>query len=122
MIIKIKKRDLLIITGFAVFAILIPLIYAVGENLPRTQFFKVELAISNRNPTINVSNISAVASSEFGTCKNHSPSNTVVIINCSVVLPYFANASGLWVINISVKDIFWGEGRNDTGTFTINTV
>src|SRR3989344_6318919 len=63
MIIKIKKRDLLIITGFAVFAILIPLIYAVGENLPRTQFFKVELAISNRNPTINVSNLTGGASS-----------------------------------------------------------
>jgi len=178
MIIRIKKRNLLIATVFTVFAVLIPLIYAVGENAVRIQSFKVELAISNRNPTINVSNltgggssfsvdtlatgdvkvlisfnvtdadgagninastavvnftlgdtsgqyfsnISAVASSEFGTCNNHSPSSTVVVINCSVVLPYFANASAAWVINISVKDIFGGVGRNDTGIFTINTV
>jgi len=155
-----------------------PLIYSVGENVVRRAGFKVDLVISNRNPTINVSNVtggassfsvdpvatsrvtvlisfnvtdadgaadinastavvnftlggidsglyfanqSFVASSEFGTCFNHSPSSTVVVINCTVVLPYFANASASWVGNISVKDKFGGVGRNDTLRFTINT-
>ena len=178
MIIKIKKRSLIVTIGFLILIILIPFIYAVGENVVRRAGFKVELVITNRNPTINVSNvtggassfsvdpvaastvtvlisfnvtdadgasdinastavvnftlggidsglyftnISAVTTSEFGTCRNHSPSSTVVVINCTVVLPYFANASSTWVGNISVKDRFGGVGRNDTLRFTINT-
>ena len=179
MIIKIKKRDLLIASVFLIFAILIPLIYAqTGGNVVRRAGFKVDLVISNRNPSINVSNVtggassfsvdpisasnaivlisfnvtdadgasninastavvnftlggnagqyyvnqSFVASSEFGTCFNHSPSSTVVVINCTVVLPYYANASASWVANISVKDISGGVGRNDTLRFTYNFV
>ena len=67
-------------------------------------------------------NQSFVASSEFGNCFNHSPSSTVVVINCTVVLPYYANASANWVINISVQDKFGGVGRNDTLRFTYNFV
>ena len=179
MIIKIKKRNLLIVAAFLILAVLIPLIYAqTGGNVVRKAGFKVDLVIQNRNPSINVSNVtggassfsvdpisggnaivlisfnvtdadgaadinastavvnftlggnagqyyvnqSFVSSSEFGTCFNHSPSSTVVVINCTVVLPFFANASAIWVINISVKDKFGGVGRNDTGRFTYNFV
>ncbi len=67
-------------------------------------------------------NESALSTSEFGTCFNHSPSGTVVVINCTVVLPYFANQSSAWAVNISVKDRAGAVGRNDTVTFTISTL
>ena len=173
MIIRIKKRSLLIAAAFLILAVLIPLIYAqTGGNVVRRAGFKVDLVIQNRNPSINVSNVtgfsvdaisggnaivlisfnvtdadgagdinaskavvnftlggnagqyyvnqSFVASSEFGTCFNHSPSSTVVVINCTIILPYYANATNLWVINISVQDRFGSVGRNDTLRFTIN--
>ncbi len=66
----------------------------------------------------NISNTGA----EFGTCTNNSPSSTFVNITCKVVLPYFANASSVWVVNISVRDRVGGVGRNDTLTFTISTL
>ena len=153
---------------------MIPFIYAVGENVVRRAGFKVDLVISNRNPTINVtnstfsldtvaagnvnvlisfnvtdpdgvgqvnaskavvnftlgglssglffSNVSAVASSEFGTCANHTETGGEVVINCTVILPYFTNASATWVVNISIQDTQGGVGRNDTLRFTVNTV
>jgi hypothetical protein len=60
--------------------------------------------------------------SAVGTCYNHSPSATVVLMNCTVKVPYFANASSSWVLNISVEDLAGSIGRNDTVTFTVNTV
>jgi len=175
MIVKIKKRNLVLL----IIAILIslPLVYAAASVVKAS--FKVELVISNRNPTIVVnnitaslgssqfsvdptaagttyvlisfnvtdadnitqinasktvvnftlgtnseyySNISAVASSEFGTCKNTTATITVMIINCTIALPYYANASGNWRINISVQDIYGGIGRNDSAFFTVNVV
>ena len=182
MIIKIKKRNLIESLIFIFYtaaiiltlsAISLPFVFPVTLNTTKLGF-KVELVISNRNPQINVSNvtfsvdpvsassssvlisfnvtdgdgatninastaivnltlgtpgtsqfytnISAVASSEFGTCSNHSPSSTVVVINCTVNLPYFSNASSVWVVNISVKDTNGGIGRNDTLRFTVNSL
>ena len=37
-------------------------------------------------------------------------------------MPYYANASANWVVNITVKDIFGGTATNDTLRFTYNTV
>ena len=174
MIIKIKKRDLLIVSVFLILIILIPIIYAQA-NQPRRASFKVDLVISNRNPTINVSNVSGfavdtvaagnvrvlisfnvtdpdgvgqvnaskavvnftlgglssglffsnvseVTSSEFGTCANHTETGGRVVINCTVILPYFSNASATWVVNISIQDTQGATGRNDTLRFTVNTV
>ena len=66
-------------------------------------------------------NVSAIASSEFGTCGNTTISD-IVVINCTVALPYFVNASANWVVNISVKDKIGGKGTNDTIRFTVNTI
>ena len=70
----------------------------------------------------NYQNISAVSTSEFGTCGNSSDGSTSVTINCTVLLPYFANQSSLWVVNISVKDTDGGSAFNDTLTFTVNSL
>ncbi|MEK6984156.1 MAG: LamG-like jellyroll fold domain-containing protein [Nanoarchaeota archaeon] len=67
------------------------------------------------------SNSSAAADSDLGTCANHTQ-GSIVIINCTVALPYYANASSIWAINISVEDINGNIGRNNTQTFTVNTV
>ena len=67
-------------------------------------------------------NISAVSTSELGTCYNGTDGSTVVQINCSVGLPYFANQSSNWVVNITVKDLGGGIATNDTLRFTINTL
>ncbi len=172
MIIRIKKRNLIAVLILLIASL--PVAYAAYTGFVRGNF-KVELVISNRNPSINVSNvtafsvdpisasaalvlisfnvtdsdgasninastaiinftlgnpgfsqfytnISAVASSEFGTCYNGTDGSTSVQINCTVVLPYFANASSSWVVNISVKDTNGGTGRNDTLRFTYNTL
>jgi len=68
------------------------------------------------------SNISAQSGASFGNCINTSISSTVVMMNCSVVLPYYANASANWFINISIKDLNGGSAVNDSAKFTINTV
>ncbi len=166
--IRIKKRTLSILLTALM---MLPIVYAASTTI--RYGFKVELAITNRNPTINVSNssgfqvdplaggnvkvlisfnvtdqdgagninastavlnltlggssqyyanVSATSSSDQGTCGNYSDGSTVVVINCTVVLPYFANASNLWVVNISVRDIFGGSAVNDTLRFTVNTV
>jgi len=173
MIVKIKKRNLVLL----IIAILIslPLVYAAASVVKAS--FKVELVISNRNPTIVVNNITASlgssqfsvdptaagttyvlisfnvtdadgvtqvnaskavvnltlgtnsewysnvsGSNEMGTCKNTTATSTVMVINCTVALPYYANASGNWRINISVQDTQGGIGRNDSAFFTVNVV
>ena len=168
MLIRLKKR----VVGLCLVLLLLVLPILYGASTTVSKGFKVDLAISNANPTINVSNVSGfsvdpieggssvvlisfnvtdangagdinastavvnftlggypgqfyannsfVASSEFGTCKNHSPSSTVVVINCTVVLPYYANQSSNWVVNISVKDRSGAVGINDTLRFTYN--
>jgi len=58
---------------------------------------------------------------EFGTCFNHTQGNTVVI-NCTVAMQYYDNASSNWVINVSVQDTSGGIGINDTLRFTYNTL
>ena len=67
------------------------------------------------------SNISEQSDSDSGTCFNHTE-NGVVIINCSVWLRYYDNASSNWAVNISVEDTQGAVGRNDTITFTYNPV
>ena len=68
-------------------------------------------------------NISDDGTREFGTCTNSSPSSTVVTISCNVDVPYYANASSNWVLNVSVKDRSGAVGRtNSSGTITINTL
>lgn len=175
MIIKIKKRSLMLLMLAVVISL--PLAYAVA-SVQRVGF-KVELVISNRNPSIvlnnitaaltssqfsvdptatgytnilvsfNVtdpdgvaqvnaskavinftlgdklewySNVSEISTSEFGTCSNSTQTSTVMVINCTVALPYYANASGKWSINISIKDTQGGVGRNDSAIFTVNVV
>ena len=71
----------------------------------------------------NVSNIGV----EFGTCYNHTQpgpgtETARVIINCTVVMRYFNNASANWKINITIKDKNGAVGRNDSGIFTFNTL
>ena len=58
---------------------------------------------------------------EFGTCMNHTQGN-VMIINCTIIMKYYDNASSNWVINVSVKDIAGNNAVNDTVTFTYNTL
>ncbi|MBI2559197.1 hypothetical protein HYW20_07795 [Candidatus Woesearchaeota archaeon] len=181
MIIKIKKKDLIGSLTFifyataiilALSAISLPIVFPITLNTTKLGF-KVELVITNRNPSINVSNVSfsvdplaggnslvlisfnatdqdgasninastAVVnltlagrdgqfytnisssgiSGEVGNCRNHTESAKVVI-NCTVVVPYFANASSTWVVNISIKDINGGTGINDSSRFTVNTL
>ena len=59
---------------------------------------------------------------EFSTCRNASKSSTVVVINCTVTIPYYVNASATWVANISIKDTMGGSAYNDSMIFTVNTV
>jgi len=178
MIIKIKRRNLtyffnlvLIILTLALASL--PLaVYAPTTNTTRIGF-KVELTITNNNPTINIFNVSsfyvdpiaagtaqvvivfnvtdadgagninaskavvnftlgansqfytnasAQATSDQGSCTNSSTATNVVQITCTVNLPYYANASNKWIANISISDINNGVGRNDTVSFTLNTV
>jgi hypothetical protein len=60
------------------------------------------------------------ASSE-GACFNHTES-TIVVINCTVTMHYYDNASSAWVINVSIRDNDNNVGRNDTFVFTYNTL
>ena len=57
----------------------------------------------------------------FGTCGNHTEGTTVVI-NCTVLMRYYDDASSAWVINVSVEDTSGKVGRNDTLTFTYNSL
>ncbi|MBI2542171.1 hypothetical protein HYV80_05670, partial [Candidatus Woesearchaeota archaeon] len=66
-------------------------------------------------------NISDDGTREFGTCYNHTVSTTVVI-NCTVIMRYYDNASSNWAINISVQDLSGAVGRNDTFVFTYNSL
>ena len=66
MIIKIKKRDLLF-ASLPLFTILVlisilsaPIIYSADVNVLQIKGFLVELVISNQNPTIQLSNLSAM--------------------------------------------------------------
>lgn len=175
MIVKIKKRSLILL--LIVIIVSLPLVYAAA-SIVRVGF-KVELVISNRNPTITFNNITtslgssqfsvdptatgatsvlisfnvtdadgvtqinaskavvnftlgafsqwyanvtALSTSEFGTCSNSTQTSTIMVINCTVVLPYYVNASSSWRINISVQDTQGGTGRNDSAIFTVNTV
>ncbi len=54
-------------------------------------------------------------------CANHTEGISV-IINCTVEMRYYDNASSLWKINISVEDINGGIGRNDSFNFTYNSL
>ena len=58
---------------------------------------------------------------EFGTCNNHTQGN-VMIINCTVIMKYYDNASSNWVINVSISDTVGNAGINDTVTFTYNVL
>jgi len=58
---------------------------------------------------------------EPGTCYNHTQ-GTVMIINCTIEMRYYDNASASWVINVSVEDTAGGVGRNDTISFTYNSL
>ncbi|MBI2557708.1 hypothetical protein HYW20_00130 [Candidatus Woesearchaeota archaeon] len=67
------------------------------------------------------------ANSEFGTCYNHTepgPGSEAarMIINCTLLLMYYDNASALWTINASIKDISSSAGINDTLRFTYNSL
>jgi hypothetical protein len=173
MIIKIKKRSLM----FLILAIFMsaPLVYAAASTI--RVGFKIELAISNANPVITITNVTTSLGSsqfsvdptatgntiilisfnitdangisninatkavvnltlggaqwysnvsddggEFSTCKNSSISATVISMNCTVAIPYYVNASGTWMANISIKDLNGGHGYNDSMIFTVNTV
>ena len=54
-------------------------------------------------------------------CANHTEGISV-IINCTVAMKYYDNASSLWRINISVEDMNRGIGRNDSLNFTYNSL
>jgi hypothetical protein len=66
-------------------------------------------------------NISDDGTREFGTCYNHTSGN-IVVINCTIIMRYYDNASSNWVVNISVQDLSGAIGRNDTNTFTYNSL
>ncbi|MBI2134819.1 hypothetical protein HYU09_02435 [Candidatus Woesearchaeota archaeon] len=62
---------------------------------------------------------------EFGTCSNHTltaPEPDVMVINCTVLMRYYDNASSNWVVNVSVQDLGGLVGRDDTVTFTYNSL
>ena len=72
-------------------------------------------------------NISDDGTSEFGTCGNYTAAGpggeaARVVINCTVLMKFYDNASSNWVINVSVKDIDGLTGINDTVTFTYNSL
>jgi len=173
MILKIKKRSL----SFLILALVLSMsvVYAAASTIRLG--FQIQLAISNRNPTITITNITTSLGSsqfsvdptatgtttiflsfnvtdpdgagqinatkavvnltlggsqwysnvsdigtEFSTCKNSSKSSTVVVINCTVTIPYYVNASATWTANISIKDIYGAAAYNDSMIFTVNTV
>ena len=58
MIIKVKKRDLLILSGVLILIILIPYIYSADDVAARKAGFGVWVVISNQNPTnITINNV-----------------------------------------------------------------
>ncbi|MBI2107770.1 hypothetical protein HYT54_01470 [Candidatus Woesearchaeota archaeon] len=65
-------------------------------------------------------NISAQGG-EFGTCSNHTEGSPVrVVINCTVLMKYFDNASSNWIVDARVQDINGATGTNNTHIFTYN--
>ena len=170
MIIKLKKRDLLVISVIFLTFLIVPFVYAAYTGVI-IKGLGGEIWITNRNPTIKLINVTAFqvdptsggativllsfnasdadgvsninaskvvvnftlgvngqwrsnvsdVGVEFGTCYNHTENNANVIINCTVVMQYYDNASSGWVINVSIKDINGGVGRNDSnGTILYN--
>jgi len=175
--IRVKKRNLIAFSLILTFTLIsiATVVYAQGLTLKSN--FKVELAISNRNPNISInnisipnidpvdggtvnilisfnvtdpdgvttingssavvnithgssagaggqwrSNVSALTTSEFGTCGNHTETVQGVarmVINCTVVMKYYDNAT-VWAVNISIKDTSGGTAVNDTESFTYN--
>ena len=57
----------------------------------------------------------------LGTCYNHTEVSKVVI-NCTVLMRYYDNASNNWRINVSIRDTNGAVGYNDSRTFTYNTL
>ena len=69
----------------------------------------------------NVSN--SAGNLEIGTCGNVSyPATNTVMMNCSITMRYFDNASSNWVINISVQDTNGATGRNSSDGSGPNTL
>jgi hypothetical protein len=65
-------------------------------------------------------NASADSGTELGTCYNHTQ-GTTVIINCTIWMYYYDNAS-TWNITATVKDLSGAVGRNNSITFTYNSL
>ncbi|MCH8004050.1 MAG: hypothetical protein IH934_05470, partial [Nanoarchaeota archaeon] len=64
---------------------------------------------------------------EFGTCANHTepgPGSEAarIIINCTIEMRYYDNASNKWTINISIEDTDGNVARNNTIEFTVATL
>jgi len=167
MIIKIKKRDLLIVTVTLFLLMFIPFIYA-QVGLGKIAGVGVWLVISNQNPNVTLNNATFTVNPLSGdtvailisfnvsdpdsveqvngttggkvivnftlgtpgisqfrtqtTCVNTTVSANRAIFNCTVRLRYYDNASSAWVINVTVIDSNSGTGRNDTVTFTYNSL
>lgn len=54
-------------------------------------------------------------------CANHTEGISV-IINCTIIMRYYDNASSSWIMNLSVEDTFGDSGRNDSLNFTYNSL
>lgn len=170
MIVKIKKRDLLILTGVLILIILLPLIYSQTQTV-KPGSFGVWLVIDNQNPkinnTANLTGITIIPSTgttvqvliKFNASDPDGPeqingteggrviinltlgspgiaqyrdvatrvntsytSDKIVSFNCTIDMEYYDNNSADWVINITVIDSNSATARNDTGTFTYNSL
>jgi len=176
MIIRVKKRDILILATSLIFIALIPLIYSADNKNAQVATFSTWLVIDNAVPNVTLNNVTAMAvdpisggsavlfisfnitdpnghqdinatktvvnvtlgtpdggnqwrfnvsddgSGEFGTCENSTQNVGVIVMNCTITMRYYDNASTDWLINISVFDNSGGTSRNDTITFTYNTL
>ena len=80
----------------------------------------VNLTLGLKETGQHRANVSDVGG-EFGTCGNHTESG-VVIINCTIEMRFYDNASNTWVVNISVQDLAGAVSVNDTLTFTVSTI
>jgi len=171
MIIRIKKRDLLIVTLSFIFISLIPLIYSQVDT---ARGFNAWLTISNTAPNVTLNNVTvgftvdpiaggsmfvlisfnvtdqegvsdidaetaivnltldsgddgqfrfniSDTGGEFGSCANHTQDG-VVVINCTVEMRFYDNASSSWIINVSVSDLGGATSVNDTITFEVSTL
>src|SRR3989338_2780047 len=92
MIIKIKKRNLLLL--LIIVLVTAPLAYAVASV--KVVNFKIELAISNRNPTILLNNVTvSIDSSQFSVDPS-AAGTTYVVISFNVT-----DADGVTQVNAS---------------------